>query len=241
MRRQHLPKESPHGDGEEHPSYEEETLPQGEAEDEELAENLEREALKDDYVPGAVETAEEVGDTEAPLEIPRGELETCEADVVEAEEELRRANAERVRILADFDNFRKRAQNEKRDAISHGKEVVLESLLPVLDNFDRAMEAARSAAEAASKAGKSAEYQALLEGVRLIQRQLHDVLTRHDVHAIKAVGQPFDPHLHEAIGHLETREHPEGTVVQEVRKGFKHGDTVLRHSQVMVAAHPGKK
>jgi molecular chaperone GrpE len=241
MRRQRgTPAGSPHGDAEEHPAYEQETLAQREAEEEERAQNLEREELAEEYLPaepgespvtpGLLEPEELEPAEGPPLEIGRGELEAAEADAVETQEELRRANEERLRVLADFQNFRRRARDEKRDAIRYGRETVLESLLPVLDNFERALAAGK----------EKPDSDALLQGVRLILKQLHEVLAEHGVHAIRASGQPFDPHRHEAVGRLETDQHPEGTVVEEVRKGYTHGDNVLRHSQVLVAA-PRKK
>jgi len=165
---------------------------------------------------------------EALADEPAAEVEDAEARIAALEAEVKEAREDHLRAVADLQNFRRRAQQEKRDAIRYGKDAVLETVLPVLDNFQRAVAAAR----------ETSDCDALLAGVELIQKQLHEVLTQHGVSPIEALGQPFDPHLHDAAGRIETDEHPEGTVVEELLKGYMAGDTVLRHSRVMVAAPP---
>jgi len=130
-----------------------------------------------------------------------------------------------LRAVAELDNARKRAQREREDYIRYANESLLRDLLPVLDNFDRAVRAARVAEEA----------QGLLAGVELIRRELLKVLEKFGVTSYSAVGQPFDPEKHEAVMRLETTEHPEMTVVEETLAGYLLNGKVLRPAMVTVA------
>lgn len=139
------------------------------------------------------------------------------------------ANYDRyLRAVAELDNARKRAQREREDYIRYANESLLRELLPVLDNFDRALRAAREAEEAPG----------LLAGVELIRRELLKVLEKFGVTSYTAVGQPFDPEKHEAVMRLETTEHPEMTVVEETLSGYLLNGKVLRPAMVTVAMRP---
>jgi molecular chaperone GrpE len=133
-----------------------------------------------------------------------------------------------LRAVAEMDNARKRAQREREDQIRYANESLLRELLPVLDNFDRAVRAARMAEEAPG----------LLAGVELIRRELLKALEKFGVTAYSAVGQPFDPEKHEAVGRLETTERPEMTVVEETLAGYLLNGKVLRPAMVTVAVPP---
>ena len=140
-------------------------------------------------------------------------------------------NCERLlRTTADFDNFKKRAAREKQEAIRYANEGLLEKLVPVLDNFDAAL----SAAQASS--GSSA--QSLQTGVSMIFQQLKKVLTESGLEEVDATGQKFDPNLHEAVSQQESAEVPEGQVIQQLRKGYKLRDRLLRPATVVVAKKP---
>jgi molecular chaperone GrpE len=104
----------------------------------------------------------------------------------------------------------------------------MEELLPILDNFERALQAAEA----------TRELEPLLEGVRLTERQIKALLARYDIHPIEAVGQPFDPNLHEAIQRIETDEYEDGVIIDEVERGYRIGERVLRPSRVIVARRP---
>jgi molecular chaperone GrpE len=147
-------------------------------------------------------------------------------------EDLRRQLDERqdrlLRALAEADNVRRRAQRDRDDYVKYANESLLRDLVPVLDNLDRALDAARSAAGAAS----------VVTGVELIQRELLRVLERAGVTRYSAVGQPFDPSRHEAIARVVSAEAAPDTVVNETAPGYLLNGRVLRPAMVAVAAAP---
>jgi len=130
-----------------------------------------------------------------------------------------------LRAQADWDNSRKRILKEKEDAVRYAGEAFLERLLPVLDNFEMGMQAAKSATDAKS----------ISQGLEMVLAQLQQALKDAGVETIEAVGKPFDPHRHEALGHHESDEHPEGHVMMQIRKGYKLKDRLLRAASVFVA------
>jgi molecular chaperone GrpE len=137
-----------------------------------------------------------------------------------------------LRTTADFDNFKKRAAREKQDAIKFANESLLQKLIPVLDNFDMALAAAQSS-------GKGDAVQSLQTGVNMIYQQLKSALTEAGLEEVDAANKPFDPNVHEAVSQKETTEVPEGQVVQQLRKGYRFRDRLLRPASVVVAKHPG--
>ncbi|MCW5557605.1 MAG: nucleotide exchange factor GrpE [Verrucomicrobiae bacterium] len=132
-----------------------------------------------------------------------------------------------LRLAADFDNFKKRAARERDEARRAGTESVITRLLPVLDNFDMAMAAA---------AQTTTTLETLRTGVNMIHGQLRSLLGDVGVTPVDAVGQPFDPSLHDAVSTCASREVPEGHVAQQVRRGYRFGDRLLRPASVVVAA-----
>jgi molecular chaperone GrpE len=137
-----------------------------------------------------------------------------------------------LRAQADWDNSRKRIMREKEDAIRYAAEGFLEKLLPVLDNFEMGMQAAKTATDA----------KAIAQGLEMVLSQFQQVLRDSGVETIDAVGQPFDPHRHEALGHTETDDVPEGQIITQLRKGYKLKDRLLRAASVFVAKpREGKK
>ncbi len=136
-----------------------------------------------------------------------------------------------LRTSADFDNFKKRAAREKQDAIKFANESLLQKLIPVLDNFDMALAATQTSA-------KGDAVQSLQTGVNMIYQQLKSALTEAGLEELDAAGKPFDPNVHEAVSQQETAEIPEGQVVQQLRKGYKFRDRLLRPASVVVAKHP---
>jgi molecular chaperone GrpE len=147
-------------------------------------------------------------------------------------EDLRRRLDEKqdhlLRTLAEMDNMRRRAQRDREDYTRYATESLLRDLIPVLDNLDRALTAARATGGAAK----------VVEGVELIQRELLRVLERHGVVRYSALGQPFDPTRHEATARVISPEQPPDTVVAEVAAGYLLHGRVLRAAQVAVAAAP---
>ena len=137
-----------------------------------------------------------------------------------------------VRTTADFDNFKKRATREKQDAIRYANEGLLEKLVPVLDNFDAALSAAQTSPATGA--------QSLQTGVAMIFQQLKKALTESGLEEVDASGQTFDPNLHEAVSQQESADVPEGAVLQQLRKGYKLRDRLLRPATVVVAKKPAQ-
>jgi molecular chaperone GrpE len=133
-----------------------------------------------------------------------------------------------LRALAEAENVKRRAQRERDESIRYANESLLRDLIPVLDNFDRALEAARATGEAPGVVG----------GVELIQRELLKVLERVGVTRYSALGQPFDPNRHEAIARVVSADVKPGTVVGETAPGYVLHNRVLRAALVSVAAAP---
>jgi molecular chaperone GrpE len=144
-----------------------------------------------------------------------------EAEVAELQDRL-------LRALAETENVRRRAERTADERVKYANEGLVRDVIPVLDNFDRALAAARAAGGSAS----------VVEGVELIQRELLRALERHGVTRYSAVGQPFDPSRHEAIASVVSAEAPAGTVVTETAPGYLLNGRVLRAALVAVAAAP---
>jgi molecular chaperone GrpE len=137
-----------------------------------------------------------------------------------------------LRTTSDFENFKKRAAREKQEAIKYANEKLLEKLIPVLDNFEMALAATESA-----QASQSTD--SLKTGVKMIHSQLKTVLTDSGVQEIDAAGQKFDPNLHEAVSQQESNEVDEGNVLQQLRKGYKFNERLVRPATVVVAKKAG--
>lgn len=133
-----------------------------------------------------------------------------------------------VRLNADFDNFKKRAAKDRLDAIKYANEALIERLLPVVDNFEAAM--------AAVTATDTASIDSLVTGVKMISGQLKGVLAESGLEEIDATGKAFDPMLHEALSQQPSADLPEGQVLQQVRKGYRFKERLLRPAAVVVAA-----
>lgn len=135
-----------------------------------------------------------------------------------------------LRTTADFDNFKKRAAREKIEAVHYANHALIQKLLPILDNFEMALAAAQNA-----EGDKLAAFQS---GVIMIQQQLKAALTETGLEEIDATGKPFDPNFHEAVSQQESEEIPEDHVLQQLRKGYKLKDRLLRPATVIVAKRP---
>jgi molecular chaperone GrpE len=138
-----------------------------------------------------------------------------------------------VRAVADLDNYKKRAARERSDAIKYANEALIEKLLPIVDNFEAALAAAN-----APQGGSGANIDSLKMGINMIYTQLKSFLTDSGVEEIDAAGKPFDPNLHEAVSQQATEDAPEGQVVQQMRKGYRYRDRLIRPAMVVVAKKP---
>jgi molecular chaperone GrpE len=152
----------------------------------------------------------------------------AEPDVEDLKRQLDDRQDRLLRTLAEMENLRRRAQRDRDDYVKFAAESLLRDLLPVLDNFDRALAAARAAGSAAN----------VVEGIELIHRELLRVLERHGVTRYSAVGQRFDPARHEAIARVVSTEQAPDTVVHETAPGYLLHGRVLRPAMVAVAAAP---
>ena len=173
-----------------------------------------------------------------------GELEAEEfeggpdtAELVATRSELRRVAAENAELKdrlarrqADFENYRKRMDRERSETYNRVVIDIAAKLLPVLDNLKRALEA-----EASVEASESDEFRHFLSGVDLIFKQLNGVLEALGVTAIASVGEPFNPHVHEAVVTEATDDYEPDTVIQEIVSGYKLGDKLIRPALVKVA------
>jgi len=168
-------------------------------------------------------------DTEPEGTDPASAEASPEPDALElARQEAARFKDQLLRTAADFDNFRKRARREQSDAEKKGREDVLKDLLPVFDNLERAI----------VHAEKATDVQSVAEGIKMVIRQFTDTLAKLGVERIEAVGQPFDPSLHEAIQQLETSDFAPGTIAAEIQGGYRAQDRLIRPAMVVVAKAP---
>lgn len=129
-----------------------------------------------------------------------------------------------MRQMAEFENYRRRTEKEKQQMFSMGERNVIEKMLPIVDNFERGL----AAVPEEEKSG------AVASGMEMVYRQLVKQLEDLGVTPIEAVGKEFDPNLHNAVMQVESEEYPSGTVAQELQKGYKYRDTVIRYSMVAV-------
>ena len=161
-----------------------------------------------------------------PGELSPEALERLKAEAAKARDHWERL----LRATADFENYKKRIARERQEASKYACAPLFEKLIPVLDHFDKALAAAPNAT-ADSPA-------AFHDGVSMICQQLRTALTEAGLEEIDAVGQPFDPRWHEAVSQQPMADVPEGQVIQQLRRGYKLRDRLLRPASVVVARHP---
>ena len=162
-------------------------------------------------------------------ETPESELQSLAIKLTEITNQRDAFQGQYLRIAADFDNFRKRSGKEKEETELRVKCATIMELLSVVDNFERARTQIKPQNDGEMGIHKS--YQG-------VYKQLVDSLKRIGVSPMRSEGQQFDPNLHEAVMRQPTEEHPEGTVIEELQRGYYLGDRILRHSLVKVAAPP---
>jgi molecular chaperone GrpE len=166
--------------------------------------------------------------TPAASEITPKQLAELQARAAKADEHWDRL----LRTAADLENFKKRAARERHEAAQSAAATLVQKLLPILDHLEMAQSAAQSAQ--APQNGIAA----LQDGITMIQQQLKNILAETGLEEVDASGKPFDPTLHEAVMQMETANTPEGQVVQQIRKGYKLRDRLLRPATVVVAKKP---
>ena len=145
------------------------------------------------------------------------------------QEEYDKLNQQYIRLAADFDNYRKRQAQERESLLKFGTENALKNLIEVLDNFERGQKALENVEDC----------EKVKESFNLVHKQVCEILTKMGLEEIKAIGEEFNPNFHEAVMQTPTSEHKEHTVIEELQKGYKMGDRVLRPTLVNVATSAG--
>ncbi|QGQ95705.1 nucleotide exchange factor GrpE [Paenibacillus psychroresistens] len=149
-----------------------------------------------------------------------------QAAALEAARKLANDNHERyMRVQADYDNFRRRSRQEKEDFAKYASVKLIEQLLPIVDNFERALVASKSVKD----------FEVLIKGIEMTAKQLDQVLESEGLKAIESVNQPFNPDFHQAIMQVDSEDHEEGTIVEEIQKGYMLKDKVIRPAMVKVS------
>lgn len=156
-----------------------------------------------------------------------GAVSSMESKIAELESALAEAKDRHLRLAADFDNFKRRTRQEQLETIQHASGELIGRLLPGLDDLHKALDHTPDGID-----------EAWVKGLELSVRKLEEAFSAHGLEAIDAVGAPFDPKLHEAIGYEESSEHPEDTVTSELRRGYRLRDRVVRPALVKVARPP---
>lgn len=180
-----------------------------------------KQELEEQAAQNAGEESSKVAELEQQIEALSAQAEELKKTAQEHQERY-------VRLYADFENFRKRVSREKEEAARYGVEKILHELLPVLDGLEKALEHASDVADKA----------AIVSGVQMVLKQFSKALESVGVQSLEAIGKPFDPNLHEAVGHHESAAHEPNTVMQEYRRGYKLNDRLLRPALVTVAKPP---
>ncbi|MGQ9664466.1 MAG: nucleotide exchange factor GrpE [bacterium] len=135
-----------------------------------------------------------------------------------------------LRVLAEWDNYRKRMENEFGEFKKYAKVDFISKILPVLDNFDRALAGAEL----------NPNLESFYKGIEIIERQLKEVLKSIGLTEYSGLGEQFDPALHDAVGVIVTNDHPENTIIEEISKGYKVGDRIIQPAKVLVSKHEEK-
>lgn len=169
---------------------------------------------------------------------PEARIEELTEKVEALEAERDELNDKVLRKAAEFENFRRRMDREKERRYEAGMVEVIEPILEVLDDFERSLEAAEDLEDNQDPASA---YESLKGGVEMVFRKFRDTLETLGVEPIEAEGQPFDESVHEAMMRQPSDEAEPGTVLQEIRTGYRMGDRVIRYSRVVVAAEPQRE
>ena len=185
------------------------------------------EKLKEEVKIDEEKTADENAETENEEKLENSESveEAKKEEVNPLQEKYDALNNQYIRLAADFDNYRKRQEQEKEALLKYGAESTLKKMIEVLDNFERGLKAIETVEDC----------EKVKECYNLAYKNFTDVLTKAGLEPIKAEGETFDPNFHEAVMQTPSTEHPEHTVIAELQKGYKLGDKVLRPTLVNVA------
>lgn len=148
----------------------------------------------------------------------------CDNELEQLKSDLEESKNGKLRLQADFENYKRRVEKEKESLINYAAEDMVSQLLPVIDNFERALEVK-----------DTEDFKGFYDGVEMIKKQLIDALLKQGVEEIEAKGQPFDPNYHNAVSQLESEEYDSNIVMEVYQKGYKIKDKVIRPSMVVVS------
>ena len=188
------------------------------AEDTEKAEEAQETVEAETAEAGPEEEPEEAGEGKKKHSGKKHKKDPRDEKIEELEDRVKRQ-------MAEFENFRKRTDKEKSQMYDMGAKTVIEKILPVIDNFERGLENVPEGCN-----------EAFVSGMQMIYKQMTDELDKIGVKPIEAVGQPFDPNIHNAVMQTESEEYESGTVAQELQKGYMYHDTLVRPSMVSVVS-----
>ena len=186
---------------------------------------VENEAISNEVeVDSSIPTEESEVTVEEPIILEP--IEALEKELQETKDELDEQKDKFIRLQAETDNFRKRLSREKEEFSQYANERLFKGLIPIFDNFERALE------------DPSNEIKSLKEGLDMTLKQFSTFLEKENVEPIKAIGEKFNPELHEALTSEESNDHEEDTIISQFVKGYKINNRVLRPSQVIIAKKP---
>jgi len=151
---------------------------------------------------------------------------SSEQELIIMQQEVQEANDMMLRLAAELENYKKRSVKDRESIVKYASQSTIESLLPILDNFERAIESVE----------ESKNFDSLLDGVKMISKQVFDLLEKKGVSEIESVGEAFDPNIHEAVMQAPSCEYPENVVSEELQKGYMLHDRVIRPSMVVVSS-----
>ncbi len=211
--------------------------------EDQMSAEIERTMAEAEAAVSALGTDEDVDDESATMELPVQDLQEAEEEeeVVDFDALLAAKDAEIaglkdkwLRAVADHENYKKRNRRELDDAVARKAQTLLNSFLPTVDNLERALEVAGPAAAQASDEN-SANVQQVVQGLKMVRDDFLSGLKKHDILPVAAVGQPFDPAVHDALQQIDSPDHAPGVVIREFEKGFTLGERLLRPARVIVA------
>jgi len=156
---------------------------------------------------------------------PKTETDPLKERLAKSEEQVKELEDRLLRLAAEYDNYRKRTAREFECLCQNANENLILKLLDTLDNFERALDSAKS----------SSDYQSSREGVELVYTHMKDILTKEGLKEIEAIGKPFDPNFHEAVTQAASEEYEEGIVMDQISKGYMLNNRLLRASKVVVS------
>lgn len=195
----------------------------------EFSDNEEESVASDDTL--APDDPPESDDPPAEAEGDSDRLAALQAQIDALTQERSMLLDQRLRTQAEFENYRRRVDRERAETYARSRAEVVLELLPVIDNFERAL---------ASLEHSGNDAKSLHEGIELIHRQLNDALAKFGLQPVESVGQAFDPNVHEAVSAEPSEEHEENTVIAEFQRGYRLGEKLLRPAKVKVASTPEK-